>query len=136
MKDKNLSYRTNANLKWKTRFLCSKNVAETKLYFIRCLILWTSKVTFKTVLFTNILIRVEIKTDLHCISFIVQAQKISISNSYFVRNRVHVQSVTKSTHLPLFEICFFRVYLRNHLNYEKNIYIYLHSCLKSFQMKK
>ena len=42
----------------------------------------------------------------------------------------------KNTHLPVFEVCVFRVYLWNHLNYEKFIYIYLHSCLKSFQMKK
>ena len=48
-----------------------------------------------------------------------------------------IQSVTKiqNTHLPVFQICVFRVYLRNHLSYKKNIYIYLHPCLKSFQMK-
>ena len=30
----------------------------------------------------------------------------------------------------------FRGYLRNHLSYKKVFYIYLHPCLKSFQMKK
>ena len=42
----------------------------------------------------------------------------------------------KNTHLADFETCVFRGYLRNHLSYEKNVYIYLHPCLKSFQMKK
>ena len=37
----------------------------------------------------------------------------------------------KKTHLADFETCVFRVYLRNHLSY-----IYLHPCLKSFQMRK
>ena len=31
----------------------------------------------------------------------------------------------KKTHLADFEICAFRVYLRNHLSYKKVIYIYL-----------
>ena len=35
-----------------------------------------------------------------------------------------------------FETYVFRGYLRNHLSYKKVFYIYLHSCLKSFQMKK
>ena len=51
MKDKNLSYKTNANLKLKRSFICSRNVAK-KLYFIymkwgRCLILWTSVGNFQ-----------------------------------------------------------------------------------------
>ena len=43
---------------------------------------------------------------------------------------------TKKTHLANFETCVFRVYLWKHLSYKKNIYIYLHSCLRSFQIKK
>ena len=42
----------------------------------------------------------------------------------------------QNTHLPVFEICVFRVYLRNHLSYKKVFYIYLHLCLKNFPMKK
>ena len=34
MKDKNLSYKINISLKSKRPFLCSRNVAEKKLYFI------------------------------------------------------------------------------------------------------
>ena len=42
----------------------------------------------------------------------------------------------KNTHLADFETSVFRGYLRNHLSYKKVIYIYLHPCRKSFQMKK
>ena len=38
--------------------------------------------------------------------------------------------------LPVFEISVFRVHLRNHLSCKKVIFIYLHPCLKTFQMKK
>ena len=40
----------------------------------------------------------------------------------------------EKTHLDVFKICPFRVYLRNLLSYKKVIYIYVHSCLKSFQI--
>ena len=47
-----------------------------------------------------------------------------------------LQSVTK-IHIYLFlKYVFFRVYLRNHLSYKKVFYIYLHPCMKTFQMKK
>ena len=42
----------------------------------------------------------------------------------------------KKTHLTILETCIFRVYLRNHLSYKKVVKIYLHSRLKSLQMKK
>ena len=42
----------------------------------------------------------------------------------------------KNTNLADFETCVFRGYLRNHLSYKKHYKIYLHPCLKSFQMKK
>ena len=35
----------------------------------------------------------------------------------------------KKTHLAVFKICAFRVYLRNYFSYEKVIYIYLHPCV-------
>ena len=63
-------------------------------------------------------------------SFYARAQHIAP-----VSYTTHTVS-NKNTHLPVFEISVFRVYLRNHLNYEKAIYIYLHSSLKSFQMKQ
>ena len=44
---------------------------------------------------------------------------------------IHTLS-NKKTHLADVETCVFR----NHLSYKKAIYIYLHPCLKSFQMKK
>ena len=47
------------------------------------------------------------------------------------KNEIKVSN--KKTHLAVFGTCFFRVYLRNH---EKVIYIYLHPCLKTFQIKK
>ena len=42
----------------------------------------------------------------------------------------------KKTHLADFETCVFRVYLRKPLSYKKVIYIYLHPCLKRFQIRK
>ena len=42
----------------------------------------------------------------------------------------------KKTHLADFEICVFRVYLRNQLSYKKVIYIYLYPFLMTFQMKE
>ena len=42
----------------------------------------------------------------------------------------------KNTHLDVFETCNFRVYLRNPLSYKNVIYIYLHPCLKSFQINE
>ena len=60
------------------------------------------------------------------------ARKLERENSF--RSIVTVSN--KKTHLAVFETCLFRVYLRNHLSYKKVIYIYLHPCLKSFQMKK
>ena len=41
----------------------------------------------------------------------------------------------KNTHLADFETCVFRGYIRNQLSYKKVFNIYLHRCLKSFQMK-
>ena len=42
----------------------------------------------------------------------------------------------KNIHLPDFEICVFREYLRNQSSYKNVFNIYLHLFLKSFQMKK
>ena len=42
----------------------------------------------------------------------------------------------KNTHLADFETCVFRVYLRNQFSHKKVFNIYLHPCLKSFQIKK
>ena len=42
----------------------------------------------------------------------------------------------KNTHLADFETCVFRGFLRNHLSYKRVTYIYMHPCLKSFQIKK
>ena len=54
----------------------------------------------------------------------------------FRENR-YVRTVSnKITHLAVFEAFVFRVYLQIHLCYKKLFYIYLHPCLKSFQMKK
>ena len=53
--------------------------------------------------------------------------------------KIHAMSHTKGNkkkHLTILETCIFRVYLRNHLSYKKVVKIYLHSRLKSLQMKK
>ena len=42
----------------------------------------------------------------------------------------------KKPHLADFETCVFHVYLRNHLSYKNVFHIYVHPCLKSFQIKK
>ena len=42
----------------------------------------------------------------------------------------------KKTHLADFETYVFRIFLRNHLSCKTFLDIYLHPCLKSFQMKK
>ena len=51
--------------------------------------------------------------------------------TYCCNRKIYVATVrNKNTHLAVF-----RGYLRNHLSYKKVIYIYLHPCPKSFQMK-
>ena len=59
--------------------------------------------------------------------------KIMLIPDFYLPSR-HVRN--KNTHQADFETCVFREYLRNHLGYKKVIYINLHLCLKSFQMKK
>ena len=57
--------------------------------------------------------------------------------SFYKTSQKHESTVSnKNTHLADFETCVFRGYLRNHLSCKKVFYIYLHPCLKSFQMKK
>ena len=67
------------------------------------------------------------KPLIHIHRFFTDSLQSFGKNPYTVSN--------KYVHLAVFEICVFRVYLRNHLRYKKVIYIYLHPCLKSFQIK-
>ena len=60
----------------------------------------------------------------------------SENRQFLVYGKVLHTVSNKNIHLPVFEICVFRGYLRNHLSSKKVFYIYLHPCLKSFQMKK
>ena len=60
---------------------------------------------------------------------------------YLIPSKSNVSSYrstvsNKNTHLADFETCLFRGYLRNHLSCRKVFNIYLHPCLKSFQMTK
>ena len=62
---------------------------------------------------------------------------LNVSVQMVNTDRVRCYTVSnKNTHLADFETCVFRGYLQHHLSYEKVFYIYLHSCLKNFQMKK
>ena len=57
-------------------------------------------------------------------------------SKWVLSSLIHRTTVSnKNTHLANFETCVFRGYLRNRLSYKNVLYIYLHPCLKSFQMK-
>ena len=57
--------------------------------------------------------------------------------NWLLRSESSTSTVSnKNTHLPVFEICVFRLYLWNHYRCKKVSNFYLYPCLKSFQMKK
>ena len=73
-----------------------------------------------------------------CWDFPRKLTTITISRCMFwiCFSYVRITVSDKNTHLPVFKLCVFRVYLRNHFTYKKVISIYLHPCLKSFHLKK
>ena len=58
------------------------------------------------------------------------------NSDFYSSSKKTITVSNKNTHLPAFEVCVFRVNLRNHLSYKKVIHIYLYTYLKGFQMKK
>ena len=48
----------------------------------------------------------------------------------------YVQLITKKHIPPVFQPFVFPVYLRNHLRYNKSVYIFLHPFLESFQLEQ
>ena len=89
--------------------------------------IWRYEVLFEFLLYIEATWRIEKilmeqSTTLLSKSFIIECCSYTVSN--------------KNTHLPVFEVCVFRVYLRNHSSYDKVKYIYFHPCLESFQIKQ
>ena len=90
---------------------------------------------FNVILINSVKVIV-INVTLH-IDPISKALKSAPKDTFGLRKVLFLATVSnKNTHLADFETCVFRGYLRNHLSYKKVFYIYLHPCLKSFQMKK